>query len=168
MKITLLAIFCLTLLFCKKEQEDLSLLTSEEIIHICNPPTYCQDTSVSCDIFKVIEQMPRFFSEECENMNAYHTTKKKCADEKMLQFLKDNVVYPKIAIDNNIEGEVVIQVVVEKQTGCLSHIKIVRDIGYNCGIEVQKVISTMPDFIVGRQVGTPVHVQLNIPYTFEL
>lgn len=168
LKVCLLLACISTFIFCKKEKEDLSLLTSNEILFTCDSLQFCPNPSGVCEIFKVVEQMPRFFSPDCENLMANNNTKRECADEKMIQFLKDNVVYPKIALDNNIEGEVVIQIVISKDNGCLSSISIVRDIGYNCGIEVQRVVSTMPDFIEGRQRGTPVDVQYNIPYTFEL
>jgi len=158
------------LISCKKNNDDLRDLTSEEILSTC-PSTieaFCPPDSI-CEVFVVIEQLPRFYHEECENLiGVPDRVKKECADEKLAEFLSANVIYPKLAKENNIEGTVVIQFLVRDTIGCLSDIKIVRDIGYGCGIEVQRVVSTMPDFVIGRQRGIPVNVRVNIPYEFNL
>ena len=122
-----------------------------------------------CEVFKRVEQMPRFFHLDCEQLQgASNQEKLACAEEKMIEFLKENVIYPQAAIDNRVEGMVVVQFIVRDTIGCLTDIKIVREIGYGCGGEVQRVISTMPDFISGRQRDRPVDVLYTLPYRFEL
>lgn len=167
-KIALLVFFAMGLLFCKKDEvitpeEDLSLLTSMEAIKNC----VSLDTNSVAEIFKVVEQMPRFISEECENLE-FLSQKLECANEKLASFIGDNIIYPQVAIDNNIEGEVAVIFVINKG-GCHSAIRIAQeDIGYGCGIELQRVVSTLPDFIPGRQRGKEVRVQFVIRYEFKL
>ena len=151
------------LIFCKKEKEDLSLLTSNESIKNC----VSSDTASSVsEIFKIVQEMPRFINSECENLE-FPSQKKRCADEKLAQFIKENIVYPQVAIENNIEGEVAVIFVVNKD-GCHRNIRIAQDIGYGCGIELQKLVSTLPNFTPGKQVEKEVQVQYVIRYEFKL
>jgi len=158
------------LVSCKKDNDDLRNLTSEETLSTC-PATlevFCHPDSI-CDVFKVVEEMPRFYHEECENlMGVTKQERNECATEKLVEFLEENVVYPQVAIENNIEGTVVVTFLVRDTLGCLSDIKIQSDIGYGCGIEVQRAVSTMPEFVIGRQRGIPVNVQVNVAYEFKL
>ncbi len=162
LKISLLLAFILTLVFCKKEKEDLSLLTSDEALKTC----VITDTSSVIEIFKIVEEMPRFVNVDCEALE-FPSQKKKCADEELLRFIKDNINYPEIAIENNIEGEVAVLFLVNT-TGCHSEIRIVKDIGYGCGIELQKLISLLPNFTPGKQRGKEVYVQYVVHYEFKL
>lgn len=153
---------------CQASSEDLSLLTSDELLSTCPPIALCPTDSI-CQVYKVIEQYPRFYHEECENLvNVDNRMKEVCAYEKMIEFIDENIVYPQVAVENNIEGSVVIQFVVRKTFGCLTDIEIVQDIGYGCGIEVQRVVSTMPDFVIGTQRSNPVNAVQLLRYTFEL
>ena len=69
-------------------------------------------------------------------------------------------------------GTVVAQFVIERD-GQISNIRIVRDIGYNCGKEAMKVIEKMQKadirWIPGKlESGEPVRVQFNMPIKFKL
>lgn len=116
------------------------------------------------EIFKVVEDMPRFPG--CEDK----TDKKErelCAQQKMLEFIYKNIKYPAIARENGIEGTVVISFVVEKD-GTISDASIVRDIGAQCGQEALRVVNTMPEWVPGKQRGRSVRVQFNLPVKFKL
>lgn len=113
-------------------------------------------------IFKVVETPPSFPG--CESIRD-KATKKKCAEEKMMDFLYSNLYYPKEAYDNGVEGMVVASFIVEKD-GKIIGAKIVRDIGAGCGREALNVINAMPDWEPGKQRGKPVRVQFNLPIRF--
>jgi protein TonB len=117
------------------------------------------------EIFKVVEEMPRFMG--CENVDGDIKAKKACSDRKMLEFIYQNIKYPKIARENGVEGMVVIRFVVETD-GSISSPEIVRDIGAGCGEEALRIVNMMPEWIPGRQRGTPVRVQFNLPVRFDL
>jgi len=121
------------------------------------------------EIFKVVEEMPRFPG--CEDLNASIEEKKACADKKMLEFIYSHVEYPEIAKENGIEGTVVVQFVVDKD-GSVSEIQIARDIGGKCGEEAKRLISLMNEmpekWIPGRQRGRAVPVMFTLPIKFKL
>ena len=120
------------------------------------------------EIFKVVEQMPRFPG--CEN-EADDKAKKACADKKMLNFIYKNIKYPAIARENGVEGQVVVTFVVEKN-GKVTDARILRDIGAGCGQESLRIVNmmnSMPQkWIPGKQRGKPVRVQFNLPVRFRL
>jgi protein TonB len=121
------------------------------------------------EIFKVVEQMPRFPG--CEDSAGTEKEKKACADKKLMEFLYGNLQYPSIARENNIQGTVVIAFVVEKD-GSISQIKVVRDIGGQCGEEALRVVNLMKKeaakWTPGKQRGFPVRVMFNLPIRFLL
>jgi len=116
------------------------------------------------EIFKVVEDMPRFPG--CEDKSG-KDERKKCAEEKMLQYIYKNIKYPAIARENGVEGTVVITFVVEKD-GTITDAQIARDIGAQCGQEALRVVNQMPVWIPGKQRGRPVRVQFNLPVKFKL
>lgn len=122
------------------------------------------------EIYKVVETMPRFYSEECEAIEDVKE-KKQCADKKMLQFIYKNIKYPAEARENNIQGRVVVTFVVETD-GRISNGEIIRGIGGGCEEEALRVINLMNErhkiWIPGFQKGKAVRVQFNLPTKFSL
>jgi protein TonB len=116
------------------------------------------------DFFKVVEEMPTFPG--CESVGD-KAERKKCADEKMLQFIYKNIKYPAIARENGVEGMVVVRFIVEKD-GKITDAHVVRDIGAQCGQEALRVVGMMPKWNAGKQRGRPVRVQFNLPVRFKL
>lgn len=120
------------------------------------------------EIFKVVEEMPRFPG--CEDKGSA-AEKKQCADKKMLEFIYKNIKYPAIARENGVEGTCVIQFVVEKD-GAIADAKVVRDIGAQCGQEALRVVNLMNQkglkWTPGKQRGRAVKVQFNLPVKFRL
>ena len=84
-----------------------------------------------------------------------------------MNFLGNNIKYPTIAKEVGITGTVVLSFVVGK-TGEIKDIKIVKDIGGNCGNEAIRVIKKMPNWIAGKQRGKPVNVKYHLPIRFTL
>lgn len=119
---------------------------------------------VTDDVFKVVEVMPSFPGcEDQMGQDGYHA----CAQRAMLNFMYENIRYPKDAKDNDIQGTVVVQFIVEKD-GSLRDIAVVRDIGGGCGEEVQRMVASMPKWHPGKQSGKTVRVQLNLPVRFQM
>ena len=116
------------------------------------------------EIFKVVEQMPRFPG--CEGSGSKEEIEK-CAEQKMLQFIYKNLKYPAIARENGVEGMCVLQFVVDK-AGNVTDAKIVRNIGAGCGESAMKVVNTMPQWIPGKQRGRAVKVLYTLPVRFKL
>lgn len=116
------------------------------------------------EIFKVVEDMPRFPG--CEDISN-KDERKKCAEQKMLEYIYKNIKYPAIARENGVEGTVVITFVVETN-GTITAAQIARDIGAQCGQEALRVVEDMPKWIPGKQRGRSVRVQFNLPVKFKL
>jgi TonB family protein len=76
------------------------------------------------------------------------------------------LVYPQSARENNVEGIVKIQALIN-QSGDVIDAKILNDIGYECG-ESAKITIFYTRFKPGLQRGKPVMARLIIPIEFKL
>lgn len=103
------------------------------------------------EIFTVVEEQPEF-------PGGY---------EAMMKFLASNIQYPPMAKENNIQGRVVVQFVVEKD-GRITDVKVVKDLGWGTGDEAARVVKMMPRWKPGKQRNKPVKVRFNLPVKFEL
>ncbi len=122
------------------------------------------DTLPEGEVFKVVEEMPRFPG--CEEItDAAERTK--CAQTKMLEFIFKNIKYPDEARKNGVEGMSVVKFIVEKD-GSISEAEIARSIGSGCDEEVLKVVYLMPNWIPGKQRGRTVRTQFMLPVKFKL
>ena len=116
------------------------------------------------EVFKVVEQMPRFPG--CEELSSL-AEKRKCGSRKMLEFIYKNLEYPDEARKKGVHGTVVIQFIVTK-SGDLEDLKVIRSIGGGCDEAALKVVQMMPNWIAGMQRGKNVDVQFNLPIKFLL
>jgi len=126
-------------------------------------------TSSGEKIYKVVDYMPRFPG--CGTVSDYSATLKNCGDEKMLQFIYENIKYPTAARKEKIEGTVVIRFLVEKD-GTTSGAEILRNVGGGTGEEALRVVNLMREmdikWIPGMQDGQKVNVNFNLPVKFKL
>lgn len=87
--------------------------------------------------------------------------------EAMMQFIKDNMHYPPLAVENGVQGNVVVMFVVTK-TGQVGEVKVVRSKDPDLDREAIRIIKSMPRFEPGKQNGRPVHVWFTLPVRFKL
>lgn len=85
----------------------------------------------------------------------------------MYEYIGNNIVYPKIAREVNIQGTVHLTFVVEKN-GSLTDIQIKRSPDQLLSDEALRVISSMPRWTPGKQRGKPVRVSFYLPIKFTL
>ena len=88
-------------------------------------------------------------------------------EQEMMKYLASNVYYPDVAYTNGVEGRVVISFIVEKD-GTITHIEIIKEIGFNCGTVCKEVVSKMPKWSIPTNKGVPVPVKLYLPIDFSL
>jgi len=140
---------------------------SEEVVDAPPPPP--PPAPAEDEIFKIVEQMPRFPG--CEDMVGTNEERKQCADQKLYQFLYKHIQYPTLARENNIQGNVVIAFVVNKD-GSIVDAQVLREPGAGCGEEALRVINLINDMNIkwtpGKQRGKPVRVQFILPIKFAL
>ncbi|WP_410220352.1 TonB family protein [Pedobacter sp.] len=87
--------------------------------------------------------------------------------EKFYDFLSQNINYPKEAFENNIQGNVFISFIVEKD-GSLADIKIERKLGYGTDEEAIRVLKLSKKWNPGQINQKPVRTKYNIPIKFTL
>jgi protein TonB len=83
------------------------------------------------------------------------------------RFLQKNLRYPAVARENNVQGRVILNFVVEKD-GTLSNIKIARGLGSGLDEESIRVLKLAKPWKPGIQNGHPVRVAYSIPFNFQL
>ena len=88
-------------------------------------------------------------------------------DAALLEFIGKNIVYPEEAINNNIEGRVILKFVVESD-GSVGRIQVLRSVDPLLDQEAKRVVGMLPRFKPGRQNGIPVPVYHSVPVTFRI
>lgn len=125
----------------------LSLEQDEMELERLNNEIAASNTSGSNDhVFDRVEQMPSFPG----------------GSSALMQFLSNNICYP----NTTATGRVVVQFVVEKD-GSISNTKVVRSIDPALDKEALRVVSSMPNWIPGKQGGVNIRVKYTIPITFK-
>ncbi|HLO69251.1 MAG TPA: TonB family protein [Flavipsychrobacter sp.] len=85
----------------------------------------------------------------------------------LIAYLQKNLQYPSFAKENNIEGRVTVQFVVNED-GSIGNAIIKKGIGGGCNEEAIRVVMNMPKWKPGMQNGRPVKVYYTLPITFML
>ncbi|SFW55288.1 energy transducer TonB [Chitinophaga sancti] len=89
-------------------------------------------------------------------------------EDALLKFLRDNVKYPHVAQENEIQGTVFVQFVVDKE----GNINDVKTIGATKGGGLEeesiRVVKKMPKWKPGKQNNQKVSVQYNLPIRYTL
>jgi len=88
-------------------------------------------------------------------------------DAALMKWLQDNMIYPTIAQEQNIQGRVVLRFVV-KPDGTIDDVEILKSLDPSCDKEAVRVVKKMPKWIPGRQNGNPVSVYYSLPVVFRL
>ena len=88
-------------------------------------------------------------------------------EKELLKYLSENIKYPPLARENNIQGTVALTFVVGKN-GQVSDVQILKDIGGGCGKEAVRVVQSMPKWNPGEANGNAVKVRFTLPVRFRL
>ena len=103
------------------------------------------------EVFTHVEQMPKFPG----------------GDAELYKFISNNLQYPAMAIENNVQGKVIVQFVVTKD-GSIGNVKVVRSVDRDLDNEAVRVCKKLPKFVPGKQNGQAVNVWYTLPVTFKL
>jgi protein TonB len=85
----------------------------------------------------------------------------------LLKYIGQNIRYPSEAQNNNIQGKVILQFVVNSD-GSVDRIEVLRSVHPSLDSEAVRVVKTLPRFKPGKQGGIPVPVWYSLPVTFRL
>lgn len=131
--------------------------------------TAVQAQTADTTIHVAVEEMPRFPG--CETLDTTAAVKQQCASQALLSFMYNNIRYPQQAIEEEIEGTVVLSFVVEPDS-TVSNLTIKKDIGGGCAAEAMRVASQMNEIGVrwspGKKGGKAVRTQFNLPVRFKI
>jgi protein TonB len=107
-----------------------------------------------------VEDKPFFKVEEMPAFN-------KGGLENFIQWVQANLIYPQIAIENEIEGKVTASFVIGVD-GHLDNINIIRGVDESLDNEAIRVLKMSPLWTPGKQGGKPVRVMFIMPIVFQL
>lgn len=102
-------------------------------------------------VFMVVEKMPQFTG----------------GDPALIKYLNENVRYPVKAQENNIQGRIICQFVVDTD-GSITNVEVVRSVDASLDAEAVRVITAMPKWTPGEQRGEKVRVRYTMPINFKL
>ena len=103
------------------------------------------------EVFVVVEEMPSFPG----------------GDSELFRFIYDNIKYPELAKENNIQGKVILRFCVTYK-GTVDQVSVVRGVDPSLDEEAIRVIKMLPLWKPGKQGGKPVNVWYSVPISFQL
>ena len=114
-------------------------------------PDTLQRSAADTSIYKDVQQAPTFPG----------------GITKFYYFLSRVIRYPANAREENIQGKVIIAMVVEKD-GSLSHLKVAQHLADDIDKEALRVMALCPKWNPGMQNGKVVRVAFSVPISFTL
>ena len=84
-----------------------------------------------------------------------------------MRWLNNNMRYPEAAQQNDIQGRVIVNFVVEKD-GSIANVKIAKGVDKDLDREALRVVKKMPKWQPGKNNGVAVRSYFNLPVTFRL
>ena len=125
--------------------------TEQEVVTIEGTFTPDEQKEAPQDVFDVVEVMPQFPG----------------GAPALMQYLSQNIRYPKEAMESETQGRVIVTFVVCKD-GSICDAKVVKSVSPALDAEGLRVISSMPNWTPGTQSGKPVNVKYTVPISFRL
>jgi protein TonB len=102
-------------------------------------------------VFNVVEQMPEYPG----------------GDAELFKFIQNNIQYPSMERDNDIQGKVIVGFVV-MEDGAIADVTIKRAVSPGLDKEASRVVRLLPKFKPGKQQGKAVRVNYVLPIVFKL
>jgi len=115
------------------------------------PPVEAPPRASEDKVFTRVEDMPEFPG----------------GQRALMRYLQTNLVYPADAIEEGIEGKVVVEFTV-CEDGKLCDEKILRSVGGGCDQEALRVVKKMPAWKPGMNDGKPVKTRYMLPISYKL
>lgn len=139
--------------------DDLTIETTPEISD--EETEYLPETDYSVLESYIPEEKPEVFSIGLVDQKPLFPG----GDAALLSFIKDNIHYPPIPKENNIQGKVYIQFVIGRD-GKVSNLTVVKSADRYLDQEALRVVSLLPDWTPGVKGGKLVPVSYIIPINF--
>ena len=88
-------------------------------------------------------------------------------DRALMEFLGENIIYPQSAINDSIQGRVVVQLLIMRD-GSIGDVKVVRSVREDLDNEVVRVCRLLPKFRPVKQKGEAKEAWYTLPISFKL
>lgn len=102
-------------------------------------------------VYTKVEQLPRFPGGEAA----------------LLSYIGRNIKYPQSALENEIQGTVLLRFIV-LEDGRIGDVEVLRRLDPACDKEAVRVVKGFPRFIPGKFKGKPVKVWYSLPIRFQI
>lgn len=109
------------------------------------------DEEVDQTVFEIVEEQPEFPG----------------GMEGFMKYLSKNINYPESAVDNGIQGKVMVRFVVERD-GSATQVEIMKGVDPALDKESIRVVKAMPKWKPGKQQGKTVRTRFIVPVVFRL
>ena len=129
-------------------------VTLKDVVSVELPPTLVSSYLEAIEDtipYQVVEEMPAFPG----GMKA------------LIDYISNNVQYPKEAMEAGIKGRVTVMFIVNKD-GSLSNTTVLRGLEPSLDAEALRVINSMPRWAPGKQNGKAVRTRYVVPVNFRL
>jgi protein TonB len=123
----------------------------EEVVEVVELAQEEVEYEAPAEVFVVVEEMPSFPG----------------GDTELFKFIYDNIKYPELAKENNIQGKVILRFCVTYK-GTVDQVSVVRGVDPSLDEEAMRVIKLLPLWKPGKQGGKPVNVWYSVPISFQL
>ena len=133
------------------DQVQIGTVASEGIDSVIVDVEVAVEAPVEEAVLSFVEVMPSF----------------KGGDAELMKYLGENLSYPSMGKDLNIQGVVYVRFVVERD-GTIGDVTVLRGVFGALDEEAVRVIKAMPPWVPGQQNGRKVRVYYTIPIRFEL
>jgi protein TonB len=144
-----------------KPEEEVQLMTMDETVETIQDEEVVEVVEVveeeieeykpPAEVFVIVEEMPSFPG----------------GNEALFKFIYDNIEYPQDALENAIEGNVVVRFCVTYQ-GKIEQAEVIRGIHPSLDAEAVRIINKLPSWNPGKQAGNPVNVWYTLRVQFQL
>jgi TonB family protein len=85
----------------------------------------------------------------------------------LLKYIRENTKYPAIALEQDVQGMVILRFVVERD-GRVGDIEVKKSLSVECDREAIRVIKSLPRFVPARKEGRPVRKWFTVPVRFMI
>ena len=85
----------------------------------------------------------------------------------LLKYISNNLKYPAIAIEQELQGVVILRFVVERD-GRVGQVQIKKSLSKECDAAAVAVVKSLPRFIPAKQSGRPVRKWFTVPVRFTI
>jgi protein TonB len=109
---------------------------------------------------EAVEDIPLYFAEEMPSFQG--------GDINVFRnWVQSELVYPRLASENNIQGTVTLQFVIERD-GSLTNIQVIASPDKSLTDEAIRVLNSSPKWSPGKQRNQPVRVAYTLPVVYQL